>query len=100
MHIQWDGNTFFLKEKSLFLYESIYEMAIEKFLYLKPLVDFNRNTISEWAVGIRCGNFILKLARGKEKPRLWPLGSKFFSCGLRFGGEEISIPYKKILIPL
>jgi hypothetical protein len=39
------------------------------------LVDSYRNTISEWAVGFRHGNFTLKLARG-----------------LIFGGEEISIP--------
>jgi hypothetical protein len=47
-------------------------MAIKKFNHL---VDSYRNTISEWAVGFRYGNFTLKLARG-----------------LIFGGEEISIP--------
>ena len=65
----------------LFLYESMYEMAVEKFLY--HLVDSYRNTISKWAVGFRYGNFTLKLARGKKS---------LASRGLIFGGEEISIP--------
>ena len=56
---------FSIKIKLLFLYESIYAMAIEKFLYLYHLVDSHSNTISECAVGFRYGNFTLKLARGK-----------------------------------
>ena len=35
-------------------------------------------TISEWAVGFRYGNFILKFPRGKKKPCLLPLGGKLF----------------------
>ena len=30
------------------------------------LVNSYRNTISEWAMGFRYGNFTLKLARGKK----------------------------------
>jgi hypothetical protein len=33
---------------------------------LNHLVDSYRNTISEWAVGFRYGNFTLKLALGKK----------------------------------
>jgi hypothetical protein len=46
-------------------------------------IDSYRNTISEWGVGFRYGNFTLKLARGKKN---------LASRGLIFGGEEISIP--------
>ena len=42
--------------KYLFLYESIFVMAIDSY----------RNKISEWAMGFRYGNFTLKLARGKK----------------------------------
>ena len=52
-----------LKILYVFLYESIYAMVIEKFHHL---VDSYRNTISEWTVDFRYGNFTLKLARGKK----------------------------------
>ena len=55
-----------IKKKILFLYESIYAMAIEKFYTFHHLVDSYRNTISEWAMGFRYGNFTLKLAREKK----------------------------------
>ena len=38
------------------------------------MVDSYRNTISEWAVGFRYGNFTLKLARGK-KSLVWAKAS-------------------------
>jgi hypothetical protein len=62
-------------------------MTIEKFLYLSSLVDSYRNTISEWAVGFRYGNFTL-FNRGKKS-----LASRGPTVpGLIFVGEEISIP--------
>ena len=48
---------------------------LRNFYTFHHLVDSYRNTISEWTVGFRYGNFTLKLARG-----------------LIFGGEEISVP--------
>ena len=56
---------------------------LRNFYTFYHLVDSYRNTITEWAVGFRYGNFTLKLARGKKS---------LASRGLIFGGEEISIP--------
>ena len=69
---------------------------LRNFYTFHHLVDFYRNTIPEWAVGFRYGNFTLKLAHGKAKPCLpqgySPWEASFSSRGLIFGGEEISIP--------
>ena len=58
----------------VFLYESIEKWPLRNFFTFHHLVDSYRNTISEWAVAFRYGNFFipwvektLKLARGKEK---------------------------------
>jgi hypothetical protein len=73
------------------------------------LVNSYRNTISEWAVGFRYGNFFipwgeknLKISQWEEKAYLLraysPWEESFSSRGLIFGGffnpwdEEISIP--------
>ena len=52
--------------KLIFLYESIEKWPLRNFYTFHHLVDSYRNTISEWAVGFRYGNFTLKLARGKK----------------------------------
>ena len=39
---------------------------LRNFYTFHHLVDSYRNTIYEWAVGFRYGNFTLKLARGKK----------------------------------
>ena len=39
---------------------------LKKFYTFHHLADFNRNTVSEWTMGFRYGNFTLKLARGKK----------------------------------
>ena len=54
-----DDYYFLSNDKKLFLHESIHAMAIEKFNHL---VDSYRNTISEWAVCFRYGNFTLTQA--------------------------------------
>jgi hypothetical protein len=58
------------------------------------LVDSYRNTISEWAVGFRYGNFTLKLARGKKSfflevkkfpyLKLGPFGNPIFIFAMRY----------------
>ena len=63
-------------EKNKYSCMSLYmRWPLRNFYNFNHLVDSYRNTISEWVVGFRYGNFNLKLA-----------------CGLIFGGEEISIP--------
>ena len=59
------------------------QWPLRNFYTFHHLVDSYRNTISEWAVCFRYGNFTLKLAREKKS---------LASRGLIFGGEEISIP--------
>ena len=49
-------------------------MAIEKLYTFNHLVDSYRNTISEWAVGFRYGNFTLKLIFGGEEIPYLKLG--------------------------
>ena len=49
---------------------------LKKFYTFHHLADFNRNTVSEWTMGFRYGNFTLKLARGKKS--LASLGNPIF----------------------
>jgi hypothetical protein len=53
------------------------------------LVDSYRNKISEWAVGFRYGNLVLKLSLGKKKHCLLqaydPWDASFSSHGLIIG---------------
>jgi len=83
-------------QKIIFLYESIYSMAIEKFLHLWLLGWLLQEYNPEWAVRFRYGNFTLKLACVKKSLASrgpTALGTQAFSSlGLIFGGEEISIP--------
>ena len=69
-------------------------------LFCLSLVYSYRNTFSEWAMGFRYGNFHLKISPWEEKPSLWQTyawEASFSSCGLIFEGEEISIPYLKLI---
>jgi hypothetical protein len=56
---------------------------LRNFYTFNYLVDSYRNTISEWAVDFRYGNFTLKSVHGKKS---------IASSGLIFGGKEIFIP--------
>ena len=86
----------------LLLYENDYSCMsvymrwpLKKFYTFHHLADFNRNTVPEWTMGFRYGNFTLKLARGKKSLASHgptTLGRQVFLSRLIFGGEEISIP--------
>ena len=68
---------------------------LRNFYTFNHLFDSYRNTISEWAVGFRYGNFTLKLARGKKSLAscgLWPLGGKLFFPWANF---KVKFPYLK-----
>ena len=66
----------FAWQKIFFLYQNVLKI----FYTFHHLVDSYRNTISEWAMGFRHGNFASKLVRG-----------------LIFGGEKISIPESRLI---
>ena len=85
----------FTKEFLLYM-----QWPLRNFYTFHHLVDFYRNTISEWAFGMGSGFQVWKL---HLKNSLWgnkscllgptysPWEASFSSCGLIFGGEEISI---------
>jgi len=91
-------------QKIIFLYESIYSMAIEKFLHLWLLGWLLQEYNPEWAVRFRYGNFTLKLACVKKSLASrgpTALGTQAFSSlGLIFGGEEISIPEPRPILEI
>ena len=82
--------------KLVFLYESIYAMAIEKFLYLSSLGWLLQEYNFWMGRGFQVWKFHLKISPWEEKPCLprayGPWEASFSSRGLIFGGEEISMP--------
>jgi hypothetical protein len=82
--------------KYIFLYESIYVMAIEKFLYLSLLGWLLQEYDSWMGHMFQVWKFHLKISPWEEKPHLLraygPWEANFSCRGLIFGGEEISIP--------